>query len=287
MTGGAGLDFVLAMLAAVAVIFLLRSRFRETSPRGRTSGAADASRAEELIRQLRGYYPQVARQAGYDPDRLRFVYWLAKVVLGVVLPLLLVEVRSAAPAPTPWPGAVALGLLGFLAPDGWLLLTRRRRRRRVESSLSFFLDLLVALLYAGMGLGRAFREAGRGLRFGRSHPLADEVELVALELDLGKERGAAFEALAERTGVKELRGVAVALKTGMRLGVSVEETLGAQAELLREKRRQEAHKRINRAAIEALVPTLLCGFPILLLLIFFPAALELMEAIAALREYIR
>ena len=68
-----------------------------------------------------------------------------------------------------------------------------------------------------------------------------------------------------------------------RVGASVETTLAAQAEALRARRQQDALKRIGRAAVAAVPPTLLCGFPILALLIFFPAVLELWDAFRLLR----
>ncbi len=269
------LDSILALLAAAALYGLYRVSTHP--PRVARAGSAEPGK---LAYFFRTYYPKAVRQAGFDAASIRFSL-AVKLLLGAFLALLTLELGGRE---SPVLLLVMAPLLGFLLPDLWLFHVRRRRRRQVRAALSFFLDLLVALLHSGMGLEAAFRKAGRGLRFGRSHPLADEVELVALELDLGKNRSAAFEALADRTGVAELRGIAAALRIGLRLGVSVEATLAAQAEALRLKWREEALRQINRAAVQALVPTILCGFPILVLLVFFPAVLEIMEALNLLRS---
>jgi pilus assembly protein TadC len=80
-----------------------------------------------------------------------------------------------------------------------------------------------------------------------------------------------------------MRGVALALESGVRLGASVEATLRAQAELLRGRRREEAMKRAQLAAVKALVPVVLCGLPLFGVIALFPAITELFRALAELR----
>lgn len=275
MTTWGWLDSALALLVAAALYGLYRVSTNQPMV-ARTASAEPG----KVARFFRTHYPKLARQAGFDAASIGWNL-AVKLVLAALLALVSLELGGRESSVLL---VVVAALVGFLLPDLWLLNARRRRRRRVRAALSFFLDLLVALLQSGMGLEAAFRKAGRGLRFGRSQPLADEVELVALELDLGKDRSAAFEALADRTGVTELRGIAAALRLGLRLGVSVEATLAAQAEALRLKHREDSLRQINRAAVQALVPTILCGFPILVLLVFFPAVLEIMDALELLRS---
>ena len=75
----------------------------------------------------------------------------------------------------------------FFLPDLWLWLRRRARMRRIRESLSYAVDLLVALLHAGLGLEKAFRRvASEGLD--RDHPLGQEMALVASELEAGADR---------------------------------------------------------------------------------------------------
>lgn len=276
----AGLDFLLLALLLAAVVWLFRPQpDPAAAPPGSRRPAAPSGRQPLAVR-LRTYYPRVVRQAGYDPGSVREFYWMAKVALAVLLPLLLLEVFS--------PRRPAVGLLvivvpaigGFLLPDLWLLQRRRRRKRQITKSLGFFVDLLVAFLYSGMSLERALNRAGRE-GFERNHPLAREVLQVGRELDAGQDPSLAFQALAERTGVAELRGIAAALSIGLRVGMSIRTTLQAQSEMLWTKRRETALKQINSAAVKVMFPVMVCGFPIFFLLTFFPVLLEI---VGMLRE---
>jgi tight adherence protein C len=273
-----GLDLLLLVVLLAAIAWLVG--LRPDDPGSRKPAAPPWRQG--LAARLRGYYPRVARQAGYDPGALRATYWMAKAALSLLLPLLLLEVS---PRGLRGAGLLALfvpALVGFLLPDLWLLHRWRRRRREITRSLGYFVDLLVAFLYSGMSLERAFNRAGReGLE--RNHPLGREILLVGRELDAGQDPSLAFQALAERTGVVELRGIAAALSIGLRVGAPVRVTLQAQSEMLWTKRREEALKQINAAAIKVMFPVMLCGFPIFFLLTFFPALLEIFDQFRFLR----
>jgi tight adherence protein C len=273
-----GLDLLLLAVLLAAVAWLVVGL--RPGP-GSRNPAAPLWR-QELAARLRGYYPRVVRQAGYDPGTLSATYWLAKAALGLLLPLLLLEVLPRGLGGAGWLALFVPALAGFLLPDLWLVRRRQRRRRQITRSLGYFVDLLVAFLYSGMSLERAFNRAGReGLE--RNHPLSREVLLVGRELEAGQDPSLAFQALAERTGVAELRGIAAALSIGLRVGTPVRATLQAQAEMLWTKRREAALKQINAAAIKVMFPVMLCGFPIFFLLTFFPAVLEILEQLRFLR----
>ncbi len=265
------LDFalVLVLLAGLALMVRLRSTgaalaFQPPAPAPGTGA----------LSRLRSLFARVARQAGFDPQLLGRALWPAKVAVAALLPLLALELGARwGPA-----GLLAAGLVGFFSPDVWLLLVRRRRRQRVRTGLSFFLDLLVSLLESGLTIEAAFRRVGtEGLD--RGHPLAREASLVGLELVAGKGREAAFRSLAERTGVRELQTVAAALALGLRVGSPLATTLKAQADLLREHRREAARQRIQLAQLKSLLPLMLCGFPIFLVLVVFPALVEIFDVL--------
>lgn len=278
MPGGVWLDLLLLVLIVSGVVLLLRllpSRPLLTTGKDRDEAGPDAT--ERWAARLAGYYPTITRQAGFRAESGRWFYWLAKFGLLVLLPLLLLELWPADAAAPGFGWVLLTALFGFVLADLWLLGVRRARQRRVSQALSYYLDLLVAFLHSGLGLEEAFRRAGReGLP--ASHPLALEVELVGSELDAGRDPGTAFEALAQRTGVTDLRGIASSLRLGMRLGNPVRSTLQAQADILWTKQREAALRRINAATTKAVLPVILCGFPIFVVLVFFPAVLEIVEA---------
>ena len=277
MSASPWLDF--ALLVVLAVLLYGSARLRRE--RGAPAVAAHLARA-------RGFWPRsrfdlVARQAGFDPGGLRWPFWAAKIVLAMAVPLLVLELLQRIGLRLPLAGIVAFGLIGFLAPDVWLRLRRRSRQSKVRRELSFFLDLLVALLKAGLNLEEGFRRAGRdGLD--PSHPLASEVEVAARMLDAGADRGSAFKSLADGVGIAELRAVASALKLAARHGTSAEAALESQADLLRMKERELVRRRVTVAATKAVFPLFLCGFPVFLVIVLFPAILELVETFRALAD---
>lgn len=228
-----------------------------------------------------GYFDNLARQAGHDPDQLRILYWITKVALAFMLPALLWTSRNRFPS---IPVFLALAFVGFMVPDVTLLFQRQRRQARILSGLSFFLDLVGSFLRSGLTLEESVnRAASRGFLPG--HPLAEEVKLVADEITAGKDRAAAFGSLARRTNLPDLHAVASALELGSRLGFPVSDILGAQADLQRDKRLERGRRRIDRATIWALFPVLLCGFPLFVLVVVVPTVAHLMETFNMYKQF--
>lgn len=225
------------------------------------------------------YFTALARQAGFHPERLFPIHWGAKILLTALLPMLVMEVTEGGIG---FLGFVSMAIVGFLLPDLFLLVRRKRRQKKILYVLPFFLDLLVSLLRSGLGLEEAFHRAGtKGLR--KDNPLAFEVERVSREIDAGRDRTTAFRALAERTGLHELQVVASAMELGTRLGYPVADTLESQADLHRDRRIERGKTKIERAMIISLLPIMLCGYPLFIVLVGFPALLELREAFGMLQ----
>jgi len=267
-----GLDLLLLGLAAVAIVvfFLLRGR-----------GGLDDTRGERNEFRIPGLYAPAIRQAGFESKAFVPIFWALKLVGALLVPLAVLELANRRDWRLP-PGVLVLAvLLGFFLADVWLFSARRERQRKITWSLSYLLDLIVAFLRSGLGLEEAFRRAGRE-GFPPDHPLAQEVALVSREIDLGKDRAAAFRALYARTGVVPMKAIAAALESGLRLGASVEATLRAQAELLRARRREDVLKRVQMAAVKALVPVILCGLPLFAVIVFFPAFAEILRTFGAM-----
>lgn len=267
-----GLDLLLLGLAVVTIVavFLLRRRAH-----------LDDTRGERNEFRIRGLYAAAIRQAGFESKAFVPIFWALKLVGALVVPLAVLELAARRDWPVPVGVVVLAALLGFFLADLWIFSVRRERQRTITWSLAYLLDLIVAFLRSGLGLEEAFRRAGRD-GFPADHPLAQEVGLVAREIDLGKDRAAAFRALYARTGVVPMKAIAAALESGLRLGASVEATLRAQAELLRARRREDVLKRVQLAAVKALVPVVLCGLPLFVVIVFFPAFTEILRTFGAM-----
>lgn len=269
----ADISLVLLLVLLVAALLCL-DRVRLLPLVSRPAPTADAGAAQG------DYYWRLTRQSGLSPHDAWPFYMGAKVALAVLLPA--AGMRFAGVV---W-WTLLLIPIGFMLPDGVLLYVRRQRQATIQRALSFFLDLLVSLLQAGLGLEEAFaRTAREGLPDG--HPLAREANRVVEELSLGRDRTVGFQMLADRTGVLDLRGLANALSVGLTTGGSVEAVLKSQAELVRAKRREDGLKRLNVASAQVLLPLMLCGFPVFIVLVFAPLAIRVMQSLAELGSVLR
>lgn len=263
-------DVILVLVSAGILLWLWNSG-RSAMPLATPQAPTGAGQ------RFRIFYNTMLRQAGLRSPHVAAALWIARVLLAILLPLLGEEFAAAARKPgLSALTLLALGVAGALLPDFWVLSTRRTRRQRVLRALSFFLDLVVALLHAGLTLERAVLRAARD-GFPDPHPLAEEVLLLGKELDVGQDSTVALTRLAERTGVVELRAVAAAMRMGLRTGSGVEATLERQADLLRVRYREDGLKRINRSSVLTMVPVFLAGVPLYAVIIFFPAVLQFLE----------
>lgn len=231
-------------------------------------------------RSVRVYPATLIRQAGLLPEQMRPLYWSAKLVTGLLAPLLALEILG--PGLATWELAL-LGVAGSFLPEVFLLARRANRRRSIAGSLGFFISLLVVYLKSGVNLAQGFRQAAAyGLRQGS--PLAQELELLSREIDAGRDRDAAFSMLAARTGVEPVKRLASVIAVGYRTGSPVAATLQAQAELLRTRQAQQATELVNRKSMEIMLPMLLVCFPMFVVLVLFPAAVQLLQVLDMIGE---
>jgi tight adherence protein C len=268
-------DFVLTLLLlllAGGLLWLERARWLPLvarPPRAADGGATPG-----------GYYWRLTRQSGLSPYAAWPFYMAAKVALAALVLLLLMRTVGFI-----W-WTLLPAIVAFMIPDLVLASMRRQRQATIRRALSFFLDLLASLLQAGLGLEDAFaRTAREGLPHG--HPLAREAMGIIEELNLGRDRSLAFQMLAERTGLPELRSLASALAVGATMGGSVEATLKAQADNARARRREDGLKRLSVVNAQVLLPLMLCAFPVFIVMVFLPLALRLTESLQGLGNVLR
>ena len=176
-------------------------------------------------------------------------------------------------------GLVA-GLVGFYLPTIWLWARGEERRGRIQSALPDALDLMVVCVEAGLGLTAAIERVGREIAVA-SPALSDEFLVVNQEIRTGLSRSDALRRLARRTGVEDLYALSAMLIQADKLGTSIAQSLRAHAESMRTKRRQRAEQQARKAGIKLAFPLVFLIFPALLIVILGPAAIQLMEAIAA------
>ncbi len=150
------------------------------------------------------------------------------------------------------------------------------RQQRIRWALADALDLMVIAVEAGLGLNAALNRVGEEMK--DLHPdMHRELELVNLEIRVGRSREEALRNLTERTGVDDIRSFVALLIQADRFGSSIAKAVRVFADSLRTKRRQRAEQASAKAALKLLIPLTGFLFPVIVVTILAPSALNLFD----------
>lgn len=167
---------------------------------------------------------------------------------------------------------------GFIAPDIWLRMAISKRADFLRKGLPDTLDMMVISVEAGLGLDAALQRVGDEMR--HVHPvLAEELQIVNLESQMGIPRAEALENFALRSGIEEARSLVGVVNQAERFGTSISRALRRQSEALRTKRRQAAEERAQKTTVKLMLPLILFIFPAIFVVLAGPAALTMIEAL--------
>ena len=221
--------------------------------------------------------------AGYRSPAAPKIFTLVRIILIVVLPLaiLLPQLLSNEP-----PSLLSLYLqgagfaaLGLVLPNLFITAKADRRRQEVVNGFPDCLDLMLVCVEAGMGLEAALDRVAREMT--TSHPLVAETLLqTTLELRAGASREEALRAMADRSGVDEIRAFATLLIQSDKLGSSIATTLRVYATEMREKRRMRAEEKAHRLPVLISIPLVACMLPVMIGVLMLPAAILVIRQVA-------
>lgn len=168
--------------------------------------------------------------------------------------------------------------VGFYVPRYILRRMIVARQQRITWGLADAMDLMVVAVEAGLGLNAALNRVGEELK--RLHPdMHDEIELVNLEIRVGRSREEALRNLAERTGVEDIQSFVALLIQADRFGSSIAKAVRIFADSIRTKRRQRAEQISQKAALKLLFPLTCFLFPVIILVVLGPALLNLYDVL--------
>jgi len=245
----------------------------------------------EILAALGGFMPtgessetlrSGLERAGIRAPRAGLIFIGSKIVLAAVCAVGWIGVNWYLARPL---GSIAFqaaiaGVVGFYLPTLWLYLRGEARKSSLVQALPDALDLLVVCVEAGLGLNAAIERVGQEIAIA-SPALSDELLLSNQEIRTGVARPDALRRLARRTGVEDIYSLTAMLIQADKLGTSIAQSLRAHAESMRTKRRQRAEQAARKAGIKLAFPLVFLIFPALLVVILGPAAIQLMQAIAA------
>ncbi len=217
-------------------------------------------------------------QAGLRDASWPMIFFAAKTVLALLLPGLFVVYQGLTSVALTLNTHVLILLLlasiGYYLPNILLSSAMRHRQRELMEALPDALDLMTVCVEAGLGLDAAMNRAAGEISL-RSEALADELNLVALELRMGVKREHALRNLALRSGVDDISSFVAMLVQSDRFGTNVADALRIQAETMRTHRRLRAEETAAKIPLKLLFPLIFFIFPSLMLVLMGPAMIRI------------
>jgi tight adherence protein C len=171
--------------------------------------------------------------------------------------------------------AMALGF-GYLLPDMWLTWRVRSRQSKLRKALPDALDLLVICVEAGLGLDQALMKVAQDMKISHA-ALSEELQLVNMEMRIGKTRIDALRELARRTGLDDIKTLVAMLIQTERFGTSIAQSLRVYSDDMRLKRRQRAEEMSAKTSVKMVPPLVFFIFPALMVVILGPAVITLIR----------
>ncbi|MET0980472.1 MAG: type II secretion system F family protein [Telluria sp.] len=170
--------------------------------------------------------------------------------------------------------------VGYYLPNFVLNRIIRRRKREIFETLPDALDLLTVCVEAGLSLERAFVKVAGEIHI-KSVTLAQELQLVLMEMRAGFSKEKALRNFALRSGVDDIDTLVAMLIQSERFGTSVGDSLRVYSDNLRTKRRMLAEECAAKIGLKLLFPLIFCIFPTLLMVLVGPAVIQLTRTLGA------
>ncbi|XAS71020.1 type II secretion system F family protein [Micrococcaceae bacterium Sec5.1] len=177
----------------------------------------------------------------------------------------------------PSPTLIGLGLfltiLLYFLPDLLIYNTGIKRQEAIQLEFPNTLDQMLISVEAGLGFEAAMERASS---YGTG-PLAMELMRTLQDIQVGRPRQEAYEAMAERSTVHDVRSFVLAVVQADKYGIGIANVLRAQAKQARVKRRQKAEEKAMKLPVKVLFPLMFCIFPVLFIVLLGPAAIKIIQ----------
>lgn len=263
-------------------------RFASTDPKGllKTLIPQDRKQRSEVERQL--------GNAGFRGPHSVRNYYLARLLLGIVLPALMMgfmygsraglialpaglDARIAGMSQSVVLMIVAFAVaLGFFGPVYWLRARAAEREHRIEDSFPNALDLIQISVESGLGFDAAMIRVGNELEV-TAPEIAEELLAAQREIQAGRSRDRALRDMATRTGVAEVVSFANVVLQSIQFGTSISTTLTTYAQEMRTHRELRAQEKANKLPVKmsAIMASLM--LPALIMVTLGPVVIRYMR----------
>jgi tight adherence protein C len=219
-------------------------------------------------------------QAGYRSAAAERSYRWFRIASALLVPAALLFGGKSAGLPdrTLFFLAVAGAAAGLSLPAAFLRSKARKRQEAITDALPDALDLLTVCVEAGLGINSAFLRIAEEFRLS-SPTLSEEFDVVNREMVAGKPRLEALRALADRSGVEDVKSLVAMLIQTERLGTSLAQSLRVHSDSLRVRRRQRAEEAAAKTTIKLVFPLVFLLFPSLFIVILGPGVLQILRVL--------
>jgi len=227
---------------------------------------------ERVARRVRHMIDVAGRPAGFTMTRVlwaKLAFALAAVLLGTL---------ATAARPSLLEVVIVLAAVagGYHLPEAALWGRGTERQQAIARELPDVLDQMTIAVEAGLGFEAALARAassGKGV-------LAEELGRTVQDVAVGRPRREAYQALATRTEVPELKRFVGAVNQADTYGVPLADVLRVQADEARVKRRQRAEEQAMKVPVKVVFPLVVCILPALLIVVVGPAVLGLLNGLS-------
>ena len=310
---GIDLEFVILVLAALAVFASilglaypllqsdpLASRLKQVTKRREELSKQQKERVQETRRQRtssrvgfmkmvldrlrlqsqttsRALRSKLAR-AGWRGQVPMITYVFARLAVPLALALVAALILIGADKPGLTTNVKILigfvaAVFGYYLPGIIVANVIQRRQHELLRHFPDALDLMVLCVEAGLSLDAALTRVAADIE-DNSPVLAEELGLTSAELALLGDRRAAFENLAERTGLDDFKSFSMALIQAERYGTSLGSILRVLAKENRDARMTRAEEKAGRLPATLTVPMITFFLPVLFIVLIGPAIIQ-------------
>lgn len=161
----------------------------------------------------------------------------------------------------------------FLFPVVWLRMMMTSRQEKMRKGLPDALDMLSVCADAGLGFDQSLQRVSEHW----TTPIGLELGRVVAEMEMGSSRRESLRNFADRLDVSEISSFVSVILQSEQLGMSIADTLHAQAEQMRVERRFRAQEKARIMPLKMLIPLAFMIFPAIIAVILGPALPQIFD----------
>lgn len=222
---------------------------------------------EKEAKRVRRLLQAAGHPAGWTMTRVL----AAKPLLAIGVGLVALLVVQANPGFLTALVAAAVTAGSYWVPDAILKGRGDERQGKLTQELPDVLDEMTIAVEAGLGFEAAMAwvaNHGTGV-------LAEEFRRTLADVNVGRPRREAYDALVVRAKSDDLRRFVAAINQADSYGIAMADVLRVQAAEMRIKRRQRAEEKAMKVPVKVSFPLMLCILPALLIVVLGPAFMNL------------